>query len=305
MMVGTHLGDALAGSEPVERWVVDRMFIAAGLLGVAAMPFAWLSTRKSAAPAPHPRVSTTAILRAYQPGFVLAVGVVAGGAMSLPQTFLRTYAADLDIPRIGVFFTVVALTAVAARVLNRRLPDRFGLATMVFVGLGLMALAQVLFLVVRSEWQLALPGLPYGIGQAVLYPMVAALGTATFPTRYRGLGITLVLASFDLGQLVAAPMAGAILHACDAVGVAGYPTLFVATAAVLVAVGLAYAWTLRRQAAAEALPGQPIVLRLPHAAGGRRLSVAGPRPDGASVRDRAPTPRPRPGSSRSTAAVRR
>jgi MFS family permease len=305
MMIGTQIGDMLAGTEPIQRWFVDRMFIAAGLLGVAAMPFAWLSMRKASVPAPHPRVNALAILRAHQPGFVLVIGVAAGAALSLPQTFLRTYAADLHILKIGVFFTVVASTAVATRVLNRRLPDRFGLATMIFVGLGLLALAQVLYLVVRCEWQLVFPGLPYGIGQAILYPMVAAVGTATFPTRYRGLGITLVLASFDVGQLIAAPLAGGILHGCELIGLAGYPTLFIATAAMLVAVGVGYWWTLQRRASAAAAPDHPVVLRFPQTAAKRRATVSAARSAGPVTVGLATTHRSHAGSSRSTAAGRR
>jgi MFS family permease len=305
MMIGTHLGDALAGSEPMERWFVDRMFVVAGLATFAAVPFAWFATRKSIAPAPHPHVPTLSILKQYHPGFVLVIGVVTGAALSLPQTFLRTYAADLDIHRIGIFFTVVASTAVATRVLNRRLPDRFGLATMIYVGLGLLALAQILYLVVRSEWQLVFPGLPYGIGQAILYPMVAAVGTATFPTRYRGLGITLVLASFDVGQLIGAPTAGAILHVCETLGVASYPTLFVATAVMLVVAGVLYWWTLQRRTSAAAAPEHAVILRFPKTAAQRRAAVSAGRPAAPVTVALATTPRPRAGNSRSSAAGRR
>ncbi len=306
MMLGTHLGDLLVGPGPLERWLVDRMFLTSSCLTLVAMPFAWLSTRKAHAPAPHPRVNTLTVLRTYHPGFVLAIGVAAGGALSLPQTFLRTYAAEIDIPRIGMFFTVVAATAVAARVLNRRLPDRLGLTTMIFVGLALLAMAQGLFLVIQSEWQLILPGLPYGMGQAILYPMVAALGTATFPLRYRGLGITIVLASFDVGQLLAAPTAGAILHVSAVCGVAGYPTLFACTGAMLIAVGSIYAWTLHRRSPEAFAMRDPVVLRFPQTAGERTASAASPRPElAAAVAVRPVTSRLPAGSSRSTVAGRR
>jgi MFS family permease len=305
MMLGAQLGDLLVGTQAPDRWLVDRMFVAAGLLGLAAVPFAWMATRKCVVPDSHGRCPVLAVLKAYQPGFVLAVGVATGAALSFPQTFLRTYVADLNIPRISVFFTVVALTAVTTRVVNRRLPDRVGLTTMIFVGVALMAVAQLLYLVVRSEWQLVFPGLSYGMGQAILYPMIAAVGTGTFPIRYRGLGITLVLASFDVGQLIGAPTAGGMLHVCEAMGVPGYPTLFTATAAALVLVGAAYWWTLRRQAAPESALGGPVLLRFPRTAAQRRSTLSATPPDRVAAPARPITSRPHAGNSRSTAAGRR
>ncbi len=260
MMLGTQLGDALAGPGPAERWVVDRMFMAAGLLVLGAIPFAWLATRGT-----HPLVKrrdpvTWETLWKYQPGFVLVVGMVAGAALSLPQAFLRPYAEFIHVPRIGTFFTVVAVTAVATRIVNRYVLQRLGLQVMVVIGLGLLALAQVLYLAVDSEWKFLLPGLPYGIGQAILYPVVAALGTATFPERYRGMGITLILAAFDVGQLVAGPAAGGLIRGSESFGLPGYPILFLASSAALIGVGAAYWWSLRKPASTT-IPAQEIKTR--------------------------------------------
>ena len=246
IMLGTHLGDALLGSGEIHRYLVNRMFMVAGLLGLLALPLAWLATRHAPRPAARERVPVFALVRRYQPGFVLVIAVVSGVALSLPQTFLRTYAAELNIGRIGVFFTTVAATAVVTRVITRNLPNRLGLSMMIFIGLGLMASAQLLYLVVRSEWQFMLPALPYGLAQGILYPMVTAVATGAFPARYRGLGITLVLASFDIGQLIGAPTAGGILHGSALVGLAAYPTLFLTTASLLTLAGVSYWWILRR-----------------------------------------------------------
>lgn len=305
MMLGTQLGDLLLASEQVNRPLVDRLFVVAGLLGLAAMPFAWAATRRLAPREPRPRTPVLAVVRRYQPGFVLVIGVVSGAAFCLPQTFLRTYAAELNIPRIGLFFTVVAVTAIATRMITRHLPDRLGLSTMIFVGLGLMAFAQVLYLVVRREWQLVLPGLPYGLAQGILYPMVAAAGTGPFPMRYRGLGITLVLASFDVGQLIGAPVAGAIVHVCDLIGLAGYPTLFLITAATLVLAGGAYWWFLQRDERVERAFPKPAIVRFPRTLAERHALLSQSQPGGAGAGERVTPCRPRAGNSRSTAAGRR
>jgi MFS family permease len=116
---------------------------------------------------------------------------------------------------------------------------------MILIGLGVMAVAQLLFLLVGSEWQLVLPGLAHGIAQAILYPMVTATGSSTFPLRYRGLGTTLVLATLDVGQLIGAPVAGIILHVSGSIGLAGYPTMYLTMSAVLLMVAGLYGVTLR------------------------------------------------------------
>jgi len=304
IMLGTHLGDVLAGIGPPERWTVDRMFLAAGVLVLAAIPFAWLSMRGVKPPSERHDPATWTILWRYQPGWVLAVGVVAGAALSLPQTFLRTYAEGLHISRIGVFFTVVAITAVITRLVNRYVLQRLELTVLVFVGLGLLALAQVLFLLVDSEWKFIFPGLPYGIGQAILYPVVAALGTATFPNRYRGMGITLVLAVFDVGQLIAGPLAGGVIHGSETLGLPGYTTLFLATSAMLIGVGVLYGWSLRRPASGvSTIPALGIRLDLPLRRG-QPVPVEVKAVSEVSIRQ-AVNSRPLGGNTRSTVAVRR
>jgi len=244
------------------------------------------------------------VLRRYQPGFVLIVGVGTGAALSIPQTFLRTYAAELSIPRISLFFSVVAVTAVITRVATRRWSARLGLATMIFIGLGLMALAQVLFLAVRSELQLALPGLPYGIAQAILYPMIAAVATGTFPTRFRGQGVTLVLAAFDVGQLVGAPLAGAVVHFSEPLGLSSYPTLFSLTAVMLLAVGLVYWVTLKRRPVTEFAHAPLPILPFPRTQA-ERQAVLAERKRGEAAASRPVSAQSHGGNSRLSAAGRR
>ena len=241
IMLGTQLGDFLCGTATIERWQVDLMFLVAGLLVTAAIPFAWRATRHQLPPVRQRRTSMTRLVERYHPGMILLVGAVSGAAISLPSTFLRPYAAELDIARIGLFFTVCGLTAVITRVLTRRLPERFGLPPIILFGLAVMAVSQFLLLLVRTEWQLVVPGVSFGIAQAILFPMVTAAGSSTFPHRHRGLGITLTLAAFDVGQLVGAPLVGVILHVSQSLGWPSYSTMFTAMAAALALVGAVYA----------------------------------------------------------------
>lgn len=257
---GTLLGDLLVPSIPATRPQVVLMFVAAGLLGMLAMPFAWIATRREklkgedddngslhpSSPTPHP--SLLSLLRRYNPGLVLLVGVALGMGMVLPRTFLRTYAAELGISRIGLFFLVYSISAVLTRVLARRWPERFGPRRIILAGVAGLVLGVLLFMVVQTEWQLIVPALVFGCSHAILFPSIVAVGSATFPKRHRGLATVLVLTTWDLGLLVGAPTAGAVLQYSGSAGLPPYPTMFLVMAALLAAIGLCYAISSRRVA---------------------------------------------------------
>ncbi len=246
MVLGTQLGDWLLGGETIGRREVDRMFVVAGLLAMASAVFVWLATRGQTRPAPAKRPPLVQLLRRNHPGWVLLVGVAMGIGLGLPGTFLRPYAAELDIERIGLFFAAYAPAAIVVRILTRRLPERFGTTPMILVGMASLAVSQLLLLAVDAPWKLILPGISYGVSHAVLFPSVIAAGSRAFPPQHRGLATTLLLGTWDAGQLVGAPLIGAILHYSGHLGLPPYPTMFVTIACLLTTIGVAYALTCRR-----------------------------------------------------------
>jgi MFS family permease len=241
MMLGAHLGDAVYGELEISRAQADRMFFLAALLAASGIPLAWGATRGAKPVARRRCLPLVPLLASYHPGRLLLVGVVAGAALTQPFVFLRPYAAELSIPHIGLFFTVSALTSVISRLVLRGLDRRLGLPRVILCGLGLMVVAQVLFLVAHAPWQLAVPGLVFGASQSILSPMVIAAGVLTFPPRYRGQGSTLILATFDVGQLAGAPLASTAMAASAGLGLPRYPALFLSTAVLLIVVGVFYA----------------------------------------------------------------
>lgn len=273
MVLGAQLGDLLCGTPELARWQVDRMFVVAGLIGLVALGFAALATWRLAPPKRRRRRPPLGYLLArYQPGTILVVAVTAGAGLSLPQTFLRTYAADLGIPRIGLFFAVYSATAVITRVATRRWPERLGLAPMVLLGLVILAAGQVLLIFVDSEWKFVIPGLAYGVSHAILFPTIVATGCHTFPGRYRGLGTMVVLSAFDLGTLTGAPATGAVLHYAEALGLSSYPAMFAAMAAVVAVTAVFYAITRRPARRPRRKP------RPPHGALARQHAADAPHP---------------------------
>jgi MFS family permease len=244
-VLGTQVGDLLLGTDAIGPTEVRRMFLVAGGLGFCSAAFAALATRGQTRPTPQPRPPLVQLLRQYHPGPVFVVGVAMGISLGMPGTFLRTYTDELDIQRIGTFFGVYAATAIVTRVLTRRLPQRLGTTPMILCGLGMLAVSQFLLMLVRSEPWLAVPGIGYGIGHALLLPSVVAAGSRTFPDRHRGLGTTVILATWDLGTLVGAPVIGGIHRGSTLLGLQPYPTVFLSLATLLTGVGLFFAWTQR------------------------------------------------------------
>ena len=275
---GTLLGDLLFGSITISFMQVAWMFVVAGLLGLLSLPFAWAATRGergqgsgirgqgsdslphpsslipnpsafSAHPNPLPKgegrilhePSPLALVFRYNPGIILAIGVAMGMGLGLPSTFLRTYATELGIPRIGLFFLVYSIAAIITRVPTRRWTERFGPRRIILVGMAGMTASIAIFPLVHAEWQLALPAVGFGCSHAILWPAVIAAGSVTFPRRHRGLATVLILAAWDLGLLVASPTAGVILSSSAAFALPPYPTMFLSIAGLLAIVGLWYA----------------------------------------------------------------
>ncbi|MCX7426350.1 MAG: MFS transporter, partial [Planctomycetia bacterium] len=247
MVVGAILGDYLLGTETIGAEQIQRMFLAAGMLGIVAMLFAFLATRGSLPPARRRRPPVTLVLVRYNPGMILLVSVALGMALSVPGSFLRPFTVELGIPHMATFFTAYASTAFVARVVASRLCERLGLRRVIFLGLAILIVGLLLFLPVTNVWQLLVPGVIFGIGHALVFPPLAALGSQSFPQRYRGLAIMLILAASDLGVLVGAPLAGAILQYSGGFGLPPYPTMFVTMAGALAVAGVFYATAGRRE----------------------------------------------------------
>ncbi len=243
MAIGTHLGDWLftRSREWTTADAVRAMFLLAAAVSTLSLFASWLATRGQPVRRRRRRVPVGRLLARYHPGVLLLVAVAMGFGLSLPATFVRPYAQELHISRIGLFFTVYPLTAFIMRLATARIPGRLGIRVMILAGMLLITLSMPLFLVVREPAHLVIPALFLGAAHASLFPSVVAGGSGSFPHRHRGLGTTLVLAMFDLGNLIGAPTVGFLLHMAKIMHLAAYPTMFIVVACFLGLCGLCYA----------------------------------------------------------------
>ena len=246
--LGPIIGDLLFSAPSLRREHVDRMFLAAAVMSALSLAFAAVATRHESRPRGRRRPPpVTYLLRRYQPGAILIVGMAMGLGIGLPHTFLRTFTADLGIGRMKVFFLVYALVALTVRISTRRLTQRWGVRPVIHVGLGCLAASMISYLLVRSEWTLVIPAAVGGTAHALLFPAVVAGANVSFPPRYRGLATALIMAMFDLGILIGQPTVGAVIDLSKRMGLPPYATMFSSVAAGLLGVSAFYALSGRRR----------------------------------------------------------
>lgn len=237
MVCGPILGDLLFKHSSSPQVAVERMFLLAAALGTATLVFCWLATRKVPRPViRRKRPPILWLLRRYHPGPVIWMGIAMGVGIGVATTFMADFAREMHVANIWVYFTTFAVTAFVTRLSIRRFPAQHGIRAMLLVGGSAQVVSFLLLLPVTQEWHLILPALASGVAHAFLFPGVVAGGGTAFPERYRGIGTTLMLGTLDVGTLLGAPAAGAMLNLCRRAGLPAYPSTFLATALLLASV---------------------------------------------------------------------
>lgn len=250
LALGPVCGDYLFHDGGTTATNVQRMFLLAAGMGGVSLIFTIFATRTPARREMKKRPPLIAVVRRYHPGMILPVAAAMGFAVGLPHTFLRAYAAELELDQIKVYFLVYACVAFSVRVATRRLSDQIGVRPLIVWGLFSAAVSMWLYLLVHNQWTLAIPAVAAGVAHAFLFPAVMSGGNATFPARYRGIATTLSLAMFDAGNLIGQPAVGAIIEAAKRAGLPAYPTMFASASVVLVVVASVYAWRTRSRSMA-------------------------------------------------------
>ena len=271
--LGPILGDFLFPEGEIGRAQIQRLFLLAAASSFASFLLVAVSTRKSVGSGLRKRPPVVALLRRYHPGAILLVGVGIGIAIGLPHTFLRAYAAELEIPRIKTFFVVYAIVAFSVRISPRRLTDRIGVRPVILWGLAAVTISMLSYLSVGNEWSLAIPAVFAGVAHAFLLPAVLTGSNAAFPSRYRGIATTLMLTMFDIGSLIGQPAVGGIIRAARELDLPPYPIMFLAVAATMVVIALVYCQR-TRCAISAAQPGdRPQPNRATHSRRRRRAAA--------------------------------
>lgn len=243
LMVGTIAADAIFRVFPGQTDATfQALFSAAMICGILYVVIVTALTRKDAKPdQSHPPRNVLALLREYFPGPVIYCGFFMGGGFAVSSNFLARFVDARGFSGISWFFVAYALSAFTFRIVSRTWSRRFGRHRLILIGMTAQSIGFIAIPFVLSEWMLSIPAVAIGFGHALLFPAVVSLGTATYPQQYRGTGTTLILGTFELGQLVISPLAGAVIDAY------GFRPMFILTGATALVVAAGFGLSVRGQ----------------------------------------------------------
>jgi len=239
----------LVGEWIVRRWSFRTLFVISAVLAVGTVALVW----------PMREARRDAVLR-LAPGRMRAaledvvrlpmlVSVFFGLGSGTIFAFLPTFAEDLGVTTLSLFYTGYAAAAIAVRIAGGRLIDTLGRRAVIVPSMfvqasGTLLLAALGVLVTRSSVTPVVPslvvvGLIAGGAHGFLYPGLAALVTDDTPEERRASVVGLFSAMFLVGSTVGAFVFGWVAHA------AGYAVMWSALT-VLLTIGGAVSTRLAR-----------------------------------------------------------
>lgn len=229
IMVGPALGDWIF-SNSTDSIMSYRVFfsvsavlslLSCGIIALLATPASRAAPKEKRAPsAAHSVSSTVRVVLRNWPGTILLVGVFFSMAFCVQMLFLERFAEERGFQNIKVFFFVYSPTAIALRLLLRRLPERFGRTPTVLMGMTLLGGGLFVLTFVHTQVQLVIPGLLMGAGHSFVFPSMVDLAAGRLPSEYRGTGTSLILGAGDLGTLIGFAALGELINSL------GYATAF-------------------------------------------------------------------------------
>lgn len=185
-----------AGEVVLGAWGFSAFFLGTALLGLATCAMVL------AMPMPPPVASEGD--QRLGPGFwrmfapVLIAAFQFGLANSIMFVFLPPFAKTIGLPRVGPFYVVFSLAAVAVRVFGGRVADRLERRQVILPALAALSVGVLVFASLQSMWLLMLVAFVHGTAHGFLFPAASALAFDRAPGPARGRA----LAAFNAAALV-------------------------------------------------------------------------------------------------------
>ena len=244
----------LLGEWLVRRWGFHALFSGSGIIVLAAAWLAWQVRETQRSEVRYVRGLRWArdvvdeIFRRH-----MAVAFFFGLGAGTLSTFMPTFAEDLGVRTVALFYTGYAVSAIAVRLVGGRMIDTRGRRAVIVPSMFVLAAAGALLAGTGyAAERYAVPVLPVivvagllsGAAHGFLYPALAALVADGAPPARRAAVIGVFSALFLCGQGGGAFVFGGLAHAL------GYAPMWLALTA-LVLVGSLVSMGLERPAAAS------------------------------------------------------
>lgn len=191
-----------------------RLFVVAAVLAAAAIVLA-LRVRHPRVGNPAARLDAKSLLEGRVAWLSTCQAFVSAGYAGV-TTFIVVYADQLGVSNPGLFFTLLAVGLVAARLTAGRQFDRRGPGPVVGAGLVLLVISYVLLWAGRPGFYAA--PVVLGLGFGIVVPSFQAMAVNMVPGSRRGAAYATLLGSFDIGVGLGAYLLG---YAANAFGYAG------------------------------------------------------------------------------------
>jgi MFS family permease len=195
----THAISPAIGEEIVRRWGFDAMFIVGAMLSFAGFALACTLPRPPSLVGGNDfdDVDPNLVRRAV--GTASLAMVCYGFGFGAAQTFVPVMMTRFHLGRVGAFFTVWSVAAVATRVVLGSASDRFGRRAVIVPAMVTMSIAVALLAFVRSLPGILAAAVVFGLAQGLLYPTMNALVADWSSARNIGRTQSLFSGSYTLG----------------------------------------------------------------------------------------------------------
>jgi len=235
-IVGTAVGPSLA-ELIITRFGFDALFLGASLVAaLALLVHLPLSETLRHDPATH-TVSFFGVFRSRKMSLVALLAVLFGFGLAASNGFVSPFASERQLGFVSWYYLAYSASAVLTRLLGARLADRLGEERIIPYAILLTGLGLLCLVFLDGSGVLIAAGMMGGCGHGFLYPGLSALALRDEPGAIRGKITGAFTGSIDAGAFVGSITLGFIGQW------AGFPTLFLAAGAVLLAAFALYQGT--------------------------------------------------------------
>lgn len=201
-LVTIALAPAL-GEIVLRAYGFPALFAGTVLLGIGTLAVCLVTEVPTPMAVETPRALGPGFWRTFTP--VIVASFQFGLANSIVFVFLPPFARYVGLPRIGPFYIVYTLMAVAVRFLGGRLADRLERRQVILPALVALSIGVLLFSGLQSTWMLILIAFINGTAHGFVYPAVSAMAFDRAPSGARGRALavfnTAVLAGVTTGAV--------------------------------------------------------------------------------------------------------
>lgn len=217
ILAGPFLGDMILSEPHATRgeWRKFFLMLAASAFASLFLVVFFRRVGRSGPPSlPRKRFHFLRSARRHWPGRTLLVNLLFGVCMTAIFVFLSKFASERRIADVWPFFAVYAGWGLSLRIALRRIGEQVSSRIVVIAGNVLFAIGMASFLLVGPGQvaRLVIPAWLCGTGHALIFHHMIALTLRRFPEAEHGMGSVLALMTLDLGQIVGAPLMGAVAH---------------------------------------------------------------------------------------------